>query len=457
MKNTRALMRSNQLAQLAGLMLVLWLAAEPRDCAAQADNPATQPTPTNTPALPTAPPTVKDTSTTPSGATDSSKTQPDQVEDSSKGPTLLKPDAEQITVSVEEKALNEAKGSSGQKPYVLYLNGWPLKGLRWHSRKIQDEATKASLIEITFYLDFRASTNEENRNSWNKLLGKPRYEPIPLQVGVGFEGTSPVSSRETYVLEVMDKMAFKLWLGIEFVLLCLLIGFGYNSSMLRDAKPLRSNDWTPYSLARCQMAWWFFLVLSAFLLIWLVTWNLDTISESVLGLIGISAGTFLGAAVIESNKEPYQNDEEYIKFSNEQQQLEARLRELDSQIKSNPATETQRLSDLRTEEAGKKKRLDEVNILIRSRIDALNKGPESIRWNFFNDILSDANGISFHRFQLFVWTIVLGIIFVTSVWRTLTMPPFSPTLLGLMGIVSGTYLGFKFPEKQVGKDTDKKP
>jgi hypothetical protein len=53
---------------------------------------------------------------------------------------------------------------------------------------------------------------------------------------------------------------------------------------------------------------------------------------------------------------------------------------------------------------------------------------------------------------MFVWTLVLGVIFCVSVYNSLEMPEFSATLLGLMGISSGTYLGFKVPEKQ-GSDT----
>jgi hypothetical protein len=66
---------------------------------------------------------------------------------------------------------------------------------------------------------------------------------------------------------------------------------------------------------------------------------------------------------------------------------------------------------------------------------------------FLRDILSDGSGYSFHRYQIAAWTIVLGIIFVSSVYNDLSMPEFSATLLGLMGISSGTYIGFKFPEK----------
>jgi hypothetical protein len=64
------------------------------------------------------------------------------------------------------------------------------------------------------------------------------------------------------------------------------------------------------------------------------------------------------------------------------------------------------------------------------------------------DILNDAYGISFHRFQMFVWTVVLGFVFLESVWNRLSMPEFSATLLALQGVSAGTYLGFKIPEKQ---------
>src|SRR6185503_20122297 len=70
---------------------------------------------------------------------------------------------------------------------------------------------------------------------------------------------------------------------------------------------------------------------------------------------------------------------------------------------------------------------------------------------FLKDVLSDESGISIHRLQLFVWTLVLGIIFCTVVYGSLEMPQFSNTLLGLMGISSGTYLGLKVPETKTGK------
>ena len=66
---------------------------------------------------------------------------------------------------------------------------------------------------------------------------------------------------------------------------------------------------------------------------------------------------------------------------------------------------------------------------------------------FLLDLLSDNTGVSLHRFQMVVWTIVLGAMFAIGVWQTYRMPQFDPSLLALMGISSGTYLGFKIPEK----------
>ena len=44
---------------------------------------------------------------------------------------------------------------------------------------------------------------------------------------------------------------------------------------------------------------------------------------------------------------------------------------------------------------------------------------------------------------------MLGVVFIGSVIRELIMPEFNPTLLTLMGISAGTYIGFKFPENKV--------
>ena len=64
------------------------------------------------------------------------------------------------------------------------------------------------------------------------------------------------------------------------------------------------------------------------------------------------------------------------------------------------------------------------------------------------DLLSDVNGISFHRLQILGWTLVFWFVFMNSIFKKLTMVDFDATQLALMGISGSTYIGFKLQEKQ---------
>ncbi len=67
---------------------------------------------------------------------------------------------------------------------------------------------------------------------------------------------------------------------------------------------------------------------------------------------------------------------------------------------------------------------------------------------FLTDLISDHFSVSIHRFQMVVWTFILGVMFMRSVLKSLAMPQFDDSMLILMGISSGTYLGLKIPEKK---------
>jgi hypothetical protein len=83
----------------------------------------------------------------------------------------------------------------------------------------------------------------------------------------------------------------------------------------------------------------------------------------------------------------------------------------------------------------------------KARLAAAPAVPTATSRGLLKDLFCDGDGVSFNRFQIIVWSIVLGIVFINAVHRDLAMPDFDPTLLGLMGLSSGTYVGFKFPEK----------
>jgi hypothetical protein len=68
---------------------------------------------------------------------------------------------------------------------------------------------------------------------------------------------------------------------------------------------------------------------------------------------------------------------------------------------------------------------------------------------FFTDIISDETGVSVHRLQNVIWTIVVGGIYIAYVSTKLAIPDksvISTTMLGLMSISSAAYLGVKTTE-----------
>ncbi len=313
------------------------------------------------------------------------------------------------TITVTAKGLSSYLAGTGVKDpkFVLYLNEVPLKGL---SKSVPDSGHD----HVQFYLD----RLDINHDQWTALLRSP-VPTRPVLLTIGLENALPFETEVTdFNLVIYRPMTLGLGAVLLLVLLALFCWAANASDVLRQPgpPPPAVNGIVPrkaYSLARVQMAVWFFVVVAAFVLIWMITWDRDTISNSVLALIGISAATGLAGTVVDSGKA-------------------SSLRAQKAQL----IAEGTNLTGIPLRQA---EIADQIGAIDCQLTTAAHE-------HFITDILSDANGISFHRFQMAVWTLVLAIVFVVSVWKDLLMPDFNTTLLGLMGISSGTYIGFKFPE-----------
>jgi len=184
------------------------------------------------------------------------------------------------------------------------------------------------------------------------------------------------------------------------------------------------------------MAFWLFVVLGGYLFIGVMTgaW-IGTIGTQALALMGISATTGITAAVISSEKR-----QQALVLPTQIDNLRAQRDALQGAI-ANPTNTAnvpllvEQLKVIGTEHAQLMARLSSAHTLTTKGI------------GFWRDIVSDADGIALHRFQAIIWTVVLGVVFLIRVATDLVMPELDPTTLTLMGISSGTYLGFKFPEK----------
>jgi len=330
------------------------------------------------------------------------------------------------TLTVKCEGLKEWAQTKTNDPskLVLYLNGTQMKG-------VTPKSDRVSANELFFTLERVVDSDEkkDNRKAWDALLSRPKSlgKDGAIRVTVGPESGLPFDSNETASLYAIDPGWFFVYLALLAGLLIGMVRLGKKSNLLRDSGPDPADGAKKcYSLARAQMACWFFLIVSAYVFIWMVSSATDTISTSVLGLMGISAGTGLAAVVVDNSKRS-QDAAELEKLKAEEAKLEGQKTALAAAF---PAESAQRLADLPGLIDRQQKLVDPCS-----------------SQGFFHDILSDADGISFHRLQIAVWTVVLGFIFCVSVCNVLSMPTFSDTLLGLMGISGGTYVGFKIPEK----------
>jgi hypothetical protein len=326
---------------------------------------------------------------------------------------------------------------------VLVLNGHQLKNVR--GRHVGPD-------ELSFTL--RRTT--ESRDEWAALLGHPGLER-EVRVQVAVDGQQAFAGALDGRLDTLD-WSSALWAGAAFlVLVAAFLVISRKSDLLREGlAPASVDDRRPYSLGRTQMAVWFFITIASFVFIWIVTGSYDPLTPSVLGLIGISAGTALSAAVIDRNKES-QIDNRAAALARQQQQLEADVAalrtataELQRTIANAPTgfDPTASLAQIIRNEADVAANLTKIQQIQTDLAKISGATPTRKSGGFFDDILSDEGGVSFHRFQIAVWTLILSVIFVYTVYESLAMPEFDAKLLGLMGISSGTYLGFKIPEEK---------
>jgi hypothetical protein len=346
-------------------------------------------------------------------------------------------------IGVQVEHFSEWAATHDATKLVPFINGRAVRGS--YPEEIHPDRNR---------LHFHLEIKPQNKELWTDLLGAPRGLRHPVTFTIGLETESPFDSNfnqsQPLPLTVISPVYGVVGLFVVLFTLILFVWLARTTNLIREAGEAVPGKLRPYNLGRTQMAFWFFLVYVSYTVIWLITDSLDTITPSLLGLMGISAGTALSEALIDSGKDKTSSSQLQDLVS-EKQSLETGIPELQSQINAlnaktaltpedtaNRDSLNQQLQDSRTRLA-----------LVNQQIPALT--PASTDANsqgLLRDILRDGSGYSFHRFQIFAWTIVLGIIFVSSVYNNLSMPEFSTTLLGLMGISSGTYIGFKFPEKK---------
>lgn len=243
---------------------------------------------------------------------------------------------------------------------------------------------KANAIDVSSgYINFTITRNDNN-DPWDifYVSPAPKYWKKDVSLSIGYYQTGAITTKANQVSLVIIRTGY-FWIAIVCILIILILFFYANKrGMLKDISTQVLKD-KPYSLGRSQLAYWTLIVSISYVFIALVTGGLAPLSTSTLILLGISGATTAAAGIID------QND-----------------------VLSN-----------------------------KTRTQSSNKSE-----GFISDVLSDANGISVHRFQMLVFNLILGLFFIKQVFTQLQMPDFDDNLLILMGLSNTTYAGLKINE-----------
>jgi hypothetical protein len=314
----------------------------------------------------------------------------------------------------------------------LFVGGYILS-------KVSPSSVSPSSQEYLNFVPQMETADSDDWKAWAAIVDASRHsQNNDLPISVAVADTKQVFESNVVVSVDPYPRRWPYLLGLFVLLLAALVYLARKTDLLRYAVATRPSSplRPPFSLGLVQMAFWFYLALAAYVYILVSTRQIHIPMGSVLGLLGISSTTGLAAIAVDRQKNTAAQDQRG-KLVAEQASLTARVNDLAS---SNPVVGSAQETELRERRA----RLAEVASLLAQLPTA--PAPAASK-GFLQDILNDGDGVSFHRFQIAIWTIVLGSVFVWSVYRNISMPEFDASLLTLMGISAGTYVGFKFPEK----------
>lgn len=213
-----------------------------------------------------------------------------------------------------------------------------------------------------------------------------------------------------------------------------------NATFRDNLLPQLPPEKQPYSLGRWQMAFWFIIVFASFIALFLLVGDYNIVPAQALVLMGISGATALSAvgvdAVKDSPADAVNRGLKALGLSSYDDVLRVSKEIADREKEAAKAPAPPRLRQLQAE--------------IQDRNNVLTVYEDRVRpfvsEGWFKDMTTDLNGATFHRLQMFIWTLALGAVFVVEVMQNLKMPEFNTTLLTLMGISSAGYVGFKIPE-----------
>jgi hypothetical protein len=339
-----------------------------------------------------------------------------------------------------------------QVPLHLFIDGIELANMTIRRVSV-DKATRTDSLETILTFSTDASAPEDRvatRSALAQVLRTARskqwkFGASDMTVSIGPAGGPQWPS--TAKIRINPYPTALTWFGAfaAVALIVVIVVLAVRTPLLRDGGGTNA----PFSLAKNQMALWFVVIFGSFVFVTVTTGQAAAMSTTALTLIGISGATGLAAIAIDTRKRSVE--------TSEKQALEAERTTLQQEL-DGPGG----LREKRKAAADGSAEAAQLDVTIQAKLQRLEvvtaklqsapapQAQTSKGW--LTDILSDEHGLSFHRLQMAAWTLAMVGVFIVAVWRTFAMAEFDATMLALLGISSGTYLGFKFPERDTTSD-----
>ncbi|HEX7286993.1 MAG TPA: hypothetical protein VF532_12475 [Candidatus Angelobacter sp.] len=297
---------------------------------------------------------------------------------------------------------------------VFFMGGKPLHGThpRVGPSAIDPDEVTTTLLTYRIVHDVTTKAAQDN---WKEILMGSKSRKV-LAVSTGLETGAAAQSQATILFTSISTGRAWLFAVVALVILFVFFFVAKKTGALRDKEPAPAGfppQDRAYSLSRCQMAGWTVLAVLAYLFVWLLTGQYNaTVPASVVTLMGISLSTYGLASAVDISKS-----------------------------KTNAAKAQALSAEAAVGGAGAPNPAHVAAAAQRAQV-----APTE---NLVADLATSSEGASLHRLQMIIWTLALMVVFVVTVWKTLGMPDFDSTLLALMGISSGAYVGLKVPENKV--------
>ena len=171
-----------------------------------------------------------------------------------------------IKITVENLQEWVKNPENDYRKFVLYIDGNGFPGL---VPDLVDNQTK-----LRFDIK-RVPDNQQNKEAWTAVLSRrPKVFSRPVQVTVGIENSLPIPSNAVANLTVINWFWFKVFVFGFLAAIGFFWWLAYKSDIIRDTGPQPDGkdgkgktNRKPFSLARTQMAFWFFIVVISYVFI----------------------------------------------------------------------------------------------------------------------------------------------------------------------------------------------